>query len=45
MDSESKLDVSATFSMEPIVAYLDDHDCNNPAKNEGDWDLNENFAF
>ena len=39
MGSESKEDASATFSMEPIVAYLDDLDCNNPAENKGEWAL------
>ena len=31
--------------MEPIVTYLDDPDCNNPAKNEGEWFLNENVTL
>ena len=43
-DSESE-DVSATFSIEPIVAYLDDLDCNNLNENKGEWVLNENVAF
>jgi len=33
-NSESGEDESAIFSIEPIVAYLDDFDCNNLAKNE-----------
>jgi len=37
--------VPATFIIEPIIAYLEDSDCNNPAKNEGEWVLNENVAF
>jgi len=44
-DSESEEDASATFIMEPIVAYPDDPDCNNPAENDGKWILNENVAF
>ena len=44
-DSESEEDTQTTFSIEPIVAYLDDPDCNNPAKNEGEWVLNKNIAF
>ena len=44
-DSKSEEDAPATFSMEPIVAYLDDHDCNNPGENECEWVLNENVAF
>jgi len=34
-DSESEKDAPATFIMEPIVAYLEDPDCNNLGKNEG----------
>jgi len=44
-DSESEEDAPATFSMKPIIAYLDDPDCNNHVKNEGEWVLNENIAF
>ena len=44
-DSESEEDVPATINIEPIVAYLNDYDCNNPAKNEGECVLNENIAF
>jgi len=32
-DSESGEDVSAIFSIEPIVAYLNDFDCNNLTEN------------
>ena len=31
--------------LEPIVVYLDDFDCNNPAENEDEWVLNENIIF
>jgi len=34
-DSESEEDVSVTFSMEPIIAYLDNLDWNNLAENKG----------
>jgi len=44
-DSESEEDASATISVEPIVAYLDDFDCNNSVENESEWVLNENIAF
>ena len=44
-DSESEEDTLATISIKPIIAYLDDYDCNNPAKNKGEWVLNENIAF
>jgi len=39
VDSESEEDASATISIKLIIAYLDDFDCNNPAKNEGDGSL------
>jgi len=44
-DSESEEDALATFSMEPIVAYLDDPDCNNSTESKGEWVLNENVDF
>ena len=44
-NSESKEDISATFAMEPIVAYLNDHDCNDSTENDGEWVINENIAF
>jgi len=44
-DSESEEVVLATISVEPVVAYLDDFDYNNPVENEGEWVLNENIAF
>jgi len=44
-DLESEEDAPATISIEPIVAYLNDYDCNNSAENEGEWVLNENIAF
>jgi len=45
VDSESEEDVPATISVEPIIAYLDDFDCNNPVENEGEWVPNENITF
>jgi len=45
IDSESEDDAPATFSMKPIVAYLDDLNYKNPAKNEGGWILNKNITF
>jgi len=33
------------LSIEPIVAYLNDYNCNKPAENEGEWVLNENISF
>ena len=43
-DSESEKVTLTTFIIEPLVAYLDDPDCNNPAQNEGEWVHNENVA-
>jgi len=45
IDSESEEDTTNIFSMEPIIAYLDDPYCNNSAKNDGKWVLNENVNF
>ena len=45
VNSESEEDAPATFSIEPIVAFLNDPDCNNLTENEGNWVLNENVAF
>ena len=32
-DSESKEDAPTTISIESVVAYLNNFDCNNPAEN------------
>jgi len=45
VDSESKEDIPATFTMKPIVANLNDPDCNNSTKNNGEWVINDNVAF
>jgi len=44
-NSESEEDMPATFTMEPTVAYLNDHDCNDFAENDDEWVINENIAF
>jgi len=44
-DFKSEEDMPATLAMEPIVAYLNDPDCNNSTENDGEWVLNENIAF
>jgi len=44
-DSELEKDVPATLSIEPIVAYMNDYDYNDPTVNECEWILNENIAF
>ena len=43
-DSKSEEDAQATI-IEPIVAHLNDYVRNDPAKNEGEWILNENIVF
>ena len=44
-DPKSEEDAPATLSIEPIVAYLNDYDCNDPTDNEDEWILNEDIAF
>ena len=44
-DSKLEEDMPAIFIMELIVAYLNDHDCNDSTKNDGEWVINENVAF
>ena len=44
-DSESRDDPTATFDNESLVAYFNDPHCNNSAKNDGEWVLNENVNF
>ena len=41
-DSESEGDLEVSFDEEPIVAYLNNPDCNNPAEDGDEWILNEN---
>ena len=45
MDSESGDDLMVSFDEEPIIAYLNDPDCNNSIDNDGEWVLNENVNF
>ena len=45
VDTISKENALATFILKPIVAYLDDLDCNKPAENESEWILNKNIAL
>ena len=44
-DSESGEDPEVSFDEEPIIAHFDNPDCNNFAKNDGEWVLNENINF
>ena len=42
---ESEEDTPTTFVLEPIIAYLNNPECNNPADDEGEWVINEDVAF
>ena len=44
-DSESQEDTPATFACEPIVAYLNNPQCNNPVGDDDEWLINENVTF
>ena len=44
-DSELGEDPEVSFDEEPIVAYLNDPDCNNSANNSDKWVLNEKCQF
>ena len=44
-DSEPKEDAPAIFAFKPIVAYLNDPECNNPIKDDDEWVINENVTF
>jgi len=44
-DSESGEDLEVSFDEEPIVAFLNDPDCNNFTDNGDEWVLNENVNF
>ena len=35
----------ATFSCEPIVAYFNNPQCNNPIRDDDEWVINENITF
>jgi len=44
-DSESEEDTLATPTFKPIVAYLNDPQCNNPIRDDNEWVINENVTF
>jgi len=44
-DSEFEEGTPTTFALEPIEAYLNDLECNNPIDDEGEWVINEDVAF
>ena len=38
-------DTPATFAFKPIIAYLNDPECNNPIEDDGEWVINKNVTF
>ena len=44
-DSEPEEDTPATFAFKPIVAYLNDRECNNSIEHDGEWVINENITL
>ena len=44
-DSESEADVPAILIGEPIIACLNDPQCNTPSEDEGEWVINDNIPF
>ena len=44
-DAESEEDTPATLAYEPIVAYFNDPQCNNPFGDDDEWVINENVIF
>ena len=44
-DSKSEADMPAILSGEPIIAYLNNPQCNTPSEDEGEWVINDNIFF
>ena len=44
-DSESEENTSATLAFKPIVAYLNDPQCNNLIGGDDEWVINTNITF
>jgi len=44
-DSESKADMLAILISEPIIACLNNPQCNTPSEDEGEWVINDNISF
>jgi len=44
-DSESEEDTLGTLAFKPIVAYLNDPQCNNLIGDDDEWVINENITF
>ena len=44
-DSESEADILAILIGEPIIACLNDPQCNTPSEDEGEWVINDNISF
>jgi len=45
VDLESEEDMPTTLAFKPIVAYLNDPQCNNPIGDDDEWVINENITF
>jgi len=43
--SESEADMPAILTGEPIIACLNNLQCNAPSKDEGEWVINDNISF
>jgi len=43
-DSEPEEDMPTTFAFKPIVAYLNNPECNNPIEDDEEWVINENIT-
>jgi len=44
-DSEPEEDAPTIFAFKPIVAYLNNPECNNPIESNDEWVINENVTF
>ena len=44
-NSESEADMLAIFIGEPIIACLNNPQCNTPSEDEGEWVINDNISF
>ena len=44
-DSESEADMPPIFIGEPIIACLNNPQCNTPSEDEGEWVINDNIFF
>jgi len=44
-DSESEADMPSILIGEPIIACLNNSQCNTPSEDEGEWVINDNISF